>query len=182
MPDPKTPLIGLSLRAYARHRRALGLPGSAPSTVYRAARDGRIPRLEDGSIDPAAADAAWLANTRPREDSVDAGEDVAGGTPPAGSMQAARLRKELALAQLRELELRQKSGELIEVESVRRMWFERGRTVRDLLLGLPPRLAASLAAESDQAAVRVLLDREIRAALEALSGDGTPPREGAAAR
>ena len=62
------PSLPLSIRAYARHRRALGLPGGDESTVRRAVRDGRVPRelvTADGKIlDAEAADLAWAANTR----------------------------------------------------------------------------------------------------------------------
>ena len=63
-PEP----VPLSVRGYARHRRALGLPGGDESTCRRAVRDGRVPRglvSADGKIlDPEAADRAWEASTR----------------------------------------------------------------------------------------------------------------------
>jgi hypothetical protein len=43
-------------------------------TVYKALGSSRITRVPDGSIDPAKADAAWLANTSP---AWTGGEDVA---------------------------------------------------------------------------------------------------------
>jgi hypothetical protein len=47
--------MGISLRAYARHR------GVTLAAVQKARRTGRIRVLADGSIDPSAADAAWSA-------------------------------------------------------------------------------------------------------------------------
>jgi hypothetical protein len=47
--------MGLSLRGYAKHR------GCRLFAVQKACRSGRIPVLPDGTIDPAAADAAWDA-------------------------------------------------------------------------------------------------------------------------
>src|SRR4029453_12429096 len=47
--------MGLSLRAYARHR------GVSHRAVKKALRAGRIAALPDGTIDPAVADAAWNA-------------------------------------------------------------------------------------------------------------------------
>jgi hypothetical protein len=47
--------MGISLRAYARHR------GCSLFAVQKACRTQRIPLQSDGSIDPAAADAAWDA-------------------------------------------------------------------------------------------------------------------------
>ncbi len=48
--------------------------------------------------------------------------------------------------------------------------FTRGRTVRDNLLNIPDRLAATLAAETDVDRVHHLLSVEIRKALEELAG------------
>jgi hypothetical protein len=47
--------MGLSLRGYAKHR------ACSLFAVQKACRSGRIPVLADGTIDPAAADAAWDA-------------------------------------------------------------------------------------------------------------------------
>jgi hypothetical protein len=55
----------LSLRAYARSRRARGLPGGTLQAVRKALASGRITAVA-GKIDPAAADAAWLRNTPPK--------------------------------------------------------------------------------------------------------------------
>lgn len=54
---------GLTIRAYAAHRRGLGLPGNSNWSVQKALRDGRIRRNEDGRIDPEEADRLWLQNT-----------------------------------------------------------------------------------------------------------------------
>ena len=51
--------MGLSIRAYARHR------GVSHVAVLRAAKAGRIPVEPDGTIDPAKADAAWQRSTDP---------------------------------------------------------------------------------------------------------------------
>jgi hypothetical protein len=55
--------VTLSPTAYARHRKALGLPGGTHVAVLKALRAGRIEAEPDGTIDPAKADAAWNANT-----------------------------------------------------------------------------------------------------------------------
>ena len=49
--------MGLSRRAYARHR------GCNESAVRKAIAAGRISVEADGTIDPEKADAAWAANT-----------------------------------------------------------------------------------------------------------------------
>src|SRR5690349_14173774 len=55
----------MSLRAYARHRRSLGLPGATPTAVHKAVRTGRLAEsLVNGRIpDAKAADAEWHRNT-----------------------------------------------------------------------------------------------------------------------
>lgn len=60
---PGTPARGLTIRAYAAHRRGAGLPGGSKRAVEIALKSGRITRNEYGKIDPARADAAWLANS-----------------------------------------------------------------------------------------------------------------------
>lgn len=55
--------MGLSIRAYARHRKASGLPGGTDAAVRKAIKTGRIAVLPDGKIDQKAADAAWSENT-----------------------------------------------------------------------------------------------------------------------
>ncbi len=51
--------MGLSIRAYARHR------GVSHVAVLQAAKAGRIPLEPDGTVDPAKADAAWRRTTEP---------------------------------------------------------------------------------------------------------------------
>lgn len=57
--------MGLSIRAYALHRGALGLPGASHTAVRKALATGRITAEPDGSIDPAKADAQWAGQTDP---------------------------------------------------------------------------------------------------------------------
>lgn len=53
--------MGLSRRAYARHR------GVSETAVRKAIASGRIVPEADGSIDPAKADAAWAGATDPSQ-------------------------------------------------------------------------------------------------------------------
>ena len=79
-----------------------------------------------------------------------------------------QLRKETALADLREMEVHRKRGELVEKVKVESEAFRVGRLIRDALMGLPDRLAGVLASESDQHKTHALLTKEIRQILEAL--------------
>ncbi len=83
----------------------------------------------------------------------------------------AQRRKELANAQLKELEVRKRAGELIEVATVEATVFEKGRQTRDALLSLADRLAGILAPITDQSKVHEILLKEIHQALEALTGN-----------
>ena len=51
--------MGLSIRAYARHR------GVSDTAIHKAIKTGRITPESDGTIDPDKADAQWEANTDP---------------------------------------------------------------------------------------------------------------------
>lgn len=81
--------MGLSIRAYARHR------GVSHVAVKKAIDTGRISPLPDGTIDPVAADAQWAANTTPnrRSASISTTEPVtesAAGEPAPKVSAAAR--------------------------------------------------------------------------------------------
>lgn len=94
-------------------------------------------------------------------------------TQPGTYLDAQR-RKELASAALKELEVRKRSGELIEVDLVERTLFNRARQTRDALLSLADRLAGILAPVTDQSKVHELLTNEIHQALESLAEKFSP--------
>src|SRR5207249_8054010 len=71
----------------------------------------------------------------------------AGRKAAAGeSFEAARRRKESALASLRELELRRRRGKLVEVREVRAAHFSIARVIRDSFQNAPARFGPELAA------------------------------------
>jgi len=78
------------------------------------------------------------------------------------SLTAATMRKETALATLRELELAEKQGAVIPIEVAVAAWATVGQTVRDGLLSLPERVAPEVAALTDARQIRDLLRDEIR--------------------
>ena len=61
----------MNVSEYAKHR------GCSRQAIYKAVATGRISRERDGLIDPAKADAAWLANTSPASRWAAGDEDVA---------------------------------------------------------------------------------------------------------
>ena len=85
-------------------------------------------------------------------------------------MESARRRKEIALADLREMEARRRRGELMETVAVRRQWADSLAAIRDRMLMLPDRVGAMLA-RRDEADVRAMLRAELEAALRAVVDD-----------
>jgi hypothetical protein len=159
----------LSLRAYARHR------GVSLAAVQKAIRSGRITPNADGLIDSDRADAEWTAKTRPgqhRARSVAPARRELSDAPVSGAVDYSRARaiRESYLARLAKIEFEEKTGKLVSRDEVQVAAFTRARMVRDNLLNIPDRLAATLAAESDVDKVHRLLTDEIRMALDALAG------------
>lgn len=167
---------------YAKHR------GCSEAAVSKAIKAGRISLLAGGKIDAAVADMQWARNSRVRAGSGrPAGPQGGGGAcllpgPVAGEGDApeakpggddywsSRSRREAAEAELAEIELAEKTGEVIAVKAVEAVWAQALRTFREHLLQLRARLAPVLAAETDAFAVDQLLDAEMSAALNHLAG------------
>lgn len=76
------------------------------------------------------------------------------------SLADAQLRKESALANLRELEFQQKQGEVIPVALASAAWAQLCQMVRQKLSALPNALCDQLAAMTDPTEVRLFLIRE----------------------
>lgn len=86
-----------------------------------------------------------------------------------GTLAEEKTRLTKARADREELNLAVRSKELIEVATVEKVTFEKGRQIRDSLQSLADRLAGILAPETDQAKVHATLTKEIHQALEALT-------------
>jgi phage terminase Nu1 subunit (DNA packaging protein) len=84
----------------------------------------------------------------------------------------ARRRKELAQAQLAELDLAEKEGELIQVSTVENEAFTAGKKVKDGLSNISDRISPLLAAESDKNKIYRMLTSEINQVLEFLVTEG----------
>jgi len=168
---------------YARHR------GVSRQAVSKAVRAGRIVLAEGGRIDPEAADASWRRNTDPSKPSNSVAGNPRGAAPrrrrsshqdervtTAGrgsgpDYHMSRAVRETYQAKLVRLEYELKTGKLIDAEESRRAAFQDNRRVRDLLLAIPDRTAAQLAACSDATECHRLLTAEIRRACEELSDE-----------
>jgi len=158
----------MSLRAYAKHR------GVSLAAVQKAIHSGRITPTADGLIDSDRADAEWNAKTRPGQRRA---RPVASTTrepaeAPAAGLDYFRARaiRESYLARLAKLEFEERIAKVVDRDEVQVAGFTRGRVVRDNMLNIPDRVAATLAAESDEGRVHRILSDEILRALDVLAG------------
>jgi phage terminase Nu1 subunit (DNA packaging protein) len=103
-------------------------------------------------------------------------------TPPAAAAAAAssggdddgqywqsRARREAAEANLAELKLAEQRGQLVRAADVRASYAKRAAGLREALLQIPSRLAAVMAAETDQAKCHDLLQDELHGVLASLT-------------
>jgi hypothetical protein len=96
------------------------------------------------------------------------------GLTPGPDYHVSRAVREIYLAKLVRLEFEVKTGKLIDAEESRHAAFQDNRRVRDLLLAIPDRTAAQLAACSEPAECHRLLAAEIRRACEELNDEQSP--------
>lgn len=173
--------MGLSIRAYARHR------GVSHVAVKKAIDTGRITPLPDGTIDPEAADAQWAQNTlQPRKATAAEKEPatkarVAPATPPqppretpevaapplsAGgtSLLQARTVNEVLKAQLNKVELAHRKKELVDRAQAVAHVFKLARIERDAWLNWPARISGQMASELgvDAHTMHVVLEAAVR--------------------
>jgi len=184
--------MGLSIRAYARHR------GVTDTAVHKAIRSGRINALADGTIDPDQADAQWERNTSlpktgtqrptvkvkvPELDGDGGGErngagaainssSGGGGAGGAGgtSLLQARTVNEVVKAQTNKVRLARLKGELIDRPQAIAHVFKLARSERDAWLNWPARVSAQMAAklELDAHTMHVTLENAVREHLQEL--------------
>ena len=151
------PVARLTRTAYAAHRKALGLPGGTLRSAQHALADGRITIGSDGKLDPAEADRKWRDNTMP-----DRGGTRPGAGRPRRRKEKARkgadgreattmpeLRRQREAVRLRRerLELRRLERDTFSKAEVDAYVFKWIRGLRDACLTIPPREAATGAAE-----------------------------------
>ena len=168
-------IMGLSIRAYARHR------GVSHVAVKKAIDTGRITPEADGSIEPNRADLEWAQNTlaarkpvaaktaspaaepvRPASAPVEpvAAPMSAGGT----SLLQARTVNEVVKAQTNKVRLAQLKGDLVDRSQAIAHVFRLARTERDAWLNWPARISAEMAAklEVDAHELHVALESAVR--------------------
>ena len=181
--------MGLSIRAYARHR------GVTDTAVHKAIRSGRINALPDGTIDSDQADAQWERNTsapktgtqRPtvkvkvpevdgevggggeRSSAGNTSNSSSGGAGGTSLLQA-RTVNEVVKAQTNKVRLARLKGELIDRPQAIAHVFKLARSERDAWLNWPARVSAQMAAklELDAHTMHVALENAVREHLQEL--------------
>jgi hypothetical protein len=165
----------MSQRAYAKHRRC------ALSTVQEAIKSGRLAKSArrvkgQWQIDPALADKEWAASTHSDRAPL-TGPTAPRASPPAteeegdfNPLAEARARHEMAKAELAEIELAERRGDLVVAKEVESRLAGVFANCKRKLLGVPPR-----ARQQDPTLTEAqlgLVDSLIRETLEDLaSGD-----------
>ncbi|QUP54562.1 elements of external origin [Ralstonia syzygii] len=166
--------MGISIRAYARHR------GVSDAAVRKAIAAGRITPDADGTIDTDRADAEWARNTEaPRTRPVRAAVTPEGGQPPDGpassptggtSLLQARTVNEVVKAQTNKVRLARLKGELVDRSQAIAHVFKLARAERDAWLNWPARVSAQMAATLgvDPHTMHVALESAVREHLQEL--------------
>lgn len=167
--------MGLSIRAYARHR------GVSHVAVKKAIDTGRITPEADGTIEPNRADLEWAQNTvaarKPAaaKTVLLAAEPLRPQNPPAEppapalssggtSLLQARTVNEVLKAQLNKVELARRKEELVDRSQAIAHVFRLARTERDAWLNWPARVSAQMAArlEIDAHELHVAIEAAVR--------------------
>ena len=162
--------MGLSIRAYARHR------GVSHVAVIKAIEAGRITQEADGTINPEQADREWAQNTasphkkNPMQNHTTAESVSTTSSPNGTSLLQARTVNEVVKAQTNKVRLAQLKGELVDRPQAIAHVFKLARTERDAWLNWPARISAQLAAklDVDPHAMHVALEAAVREHLQEL--------------
>lgn len=178
--------MGLSIRAYARHR------GVSDAAVRKAIAAGRITPEGDGTVDPERADAEWARNTEAPRNGTRA-RVVKAATPPetastapvgdgqaslptgGASLLQARTVNEVVKAQTNKVRLARLKGELVDRNQAIAHVFKLSRAERDAWLNWPARISAQMAAKLgiEPHTMHVALEAAVREHLQEL-GDLRP--------
>ena len=176
--------MGISIRAYARHR------GVTDTAVHKAIRTGRVTPEANGTIDADRADLEWARNTdSPKRGTNQRAESVVvrevNGEPSAGmpsalgtggtSLLQARTVNEVVKAQTNKVRLARLKGELVDRPQAIAHVFKLARSERDAWLNWPARVSAQMAVQLGIEAhpMHVALENAVREHLQEL-GDMRP--------
>ncbi len=156
-----------SIRGYARHR------GVSDRAVRKAIDAGRITLSSDGQIDVDQADEDWAENTDQTKQNMMVAMDQNTPKTDRNSYTKIKTAHELYKAQLTQLALQEKKGQLIQKEMVKAQVGQLSRQVRDSWMNWPSRVSALMAAELEieEHQLHIILERYVREHLNDI-GDG----------
>ena len=170
--------MGISIRAYARHR------GVSDAAVRKAIAAGRITPEADGTIDAERIDREWARNSdAPRsgtatravkvavQESSWATGDGQAALPVGGtSLLQARTVNEVVKAQTNKVRLARLKGELVDRPQAIAHVFKLARSERDAWLNWPARISAQMAAKLgvDPHTMHIALEAAVREHLQEL--------------
>jgi hypothetical protein len=149
----------VSQAEYARHRKV------SRSYISRLAKAGVLV-MRQGKVDVAASDA--VLDDRPEKTSETATNTPVEAGPQTTSYAQAKLADMVFRAKLRRLEFEIRSGKYILTDEVKVKWYALTRIIKDKAMALPAKVAPQLAAMSDLAEIRDLLETEVIALLRSL--------------
>ncbi len=164
--------MGLSIRAYARHR------GVSNTAVHKAIKTGRISLEEDGTLDPEKADQQWQKNTNPIRQGLVHKKNmtISPSHHPEHSLEydkyvKARGVNEVLKAQIRALQLSEAKKELIDKEEALAQVFTFARTMRNAWLEWPAQIVPKLAStfKIDVHQLQAKLESLVKAQLKKVS-------------
>lgn len=140
-------MAGISIREYARRK------GVSHVAVIKWIDRGLVTPLEDGKIDPEAADQQLALHRDPDKApepeeklGVDAVEEIDEFVESLTSIKIDIARQ---MREQRMLDLGLRRGDLVERRKVERQATQRGQEIQDLILNWPARVVDNLAAELD---------------------------------
>ena len=159
--------------------------GVSRQAVHELVKRGVLSKDKDGLIDFELAKHALMNRVRPSGKTAASLQEPAttpttqtpetSTEPEITSYHVAKTLREAAEAQIARLKLAEMQSDVIQVSAVRATWATRIASARDALLQIPARIAPVLAAETNLAAVTLLLESELRQALAELSREDAGP-------
>ncbi len=180
----------VSLREYARRK------GVSDTAIRKSIKAGKIslalrtnPKNGRPEINPAIADDEWSRNHNPMQErttrsgvpnaSIHGGQaneapaSASGAYSQVGEQTLAAAKRATAVykAKMSELEYKQKAGQLIDAEKVRRSLYEFGAQVRERVLKVPDLVVDRVLATKTRNEAHIMLMTELNSALESLTSE-----------
>lgn len=131
------------------------------STIRTRIKTGKLEAIRHGKswlIDPDLCDEQEIEANNPTGNN--------GDFVKQSPLVKAKTEKEQAVAKMKQMELEQMRKNLVSARDVEKDAFKCARLLRDSLLRIPQKISAEVACETDPHRAELIMEREIRAALE----------------